>query len=129
MGLYYDRQGNPIDDVLAWGLKMKDPNYKIVRQHTFRIGGRGIDIAVSTVWLGIDHGWNLNNDPNYRPIIFETMVFGLSEDNPQWRYCTEQEAEEGHAKVCLNIYHSLREGEGMPVEVLDGYMEEKPPPF
>jgi hypothetical protein len=27
------------------------------------------------------------------------MVFGIADDNPQWRYSTEEEAKLGHQKV------------------------------
>ena len=33
------------------------------------------DYYVSTVFLGIDHGYNYSNDENYQPLVFETMVF------------------------------------------------------
>lgn len=51
---------------------------------------------ISTVWLGLDHGWYSDV-----PIIFETMIFGGDENDPlsnyQERYATKQEALLGHA--------------------------------
>lgn len=49
------------------------------------------DVVVSTVFLGIDHGYG--DEPLQ---LFETMTFP-GED--QWRYSTWDEAEHGHAQV------------------------------
>ncbi len=46
---------------------------------------------VSTVFLGIDHGWDRGP-----PILFETMIFGGPLDNSQWRYSSWDDAETGH---------------------------------
>jgi hypothetical protein len=60
------------------------------------------DIHVSTVFLAIDHGfldWR-EEGPGYKPILFETMVFGYSDDEEfQWRYRTEKDAAAGHAII------------------------------
>src|SRR5947207_774053 len=59
--------------------------------HTeLQIDGEKID--VSTVFLGIDHGWGRRE----LPVLFETMVFGGKLDEWQWRYCTLEEAQVGH---------------------------------
>ena len=57
------------------------------------------DKFISTVFLGLNHNWNLNDD--HRPHLFETMVFkqgGYAEI-----YCTRcatwEEAEAQHAKA------------------------------
>lgn len=50
---------------------------------------------ISTVFLGIDHAFGLDE----RPVLFETMVFGGQFNECQWRYSTWDEAEEGHAQV------------------------------
>lgn len=51
------------------------------------------DIKISTVFLSLDHGYGIGD-----PILFETMIFGGPEeiDEFQERYCTWEEAEEGH---------------------------------
>jgi len=54
---------------------------------------------VSTVWLGLDHGYG--GGP---PLIFETMVFGGAHDEDQWRYPTEVEALAGHAEICSVVF-------------------------
>lgn len=52
------------------------------------------NVEVSTVFLGIDHGFF-----SPTPILFETMIFGGKFDGYQERYKTYKEAEEGHKKV------------------------------
>lgn len=48
---------------------------------------------VSTVFLGIDHGYSSEGPP----ILFETMIFGKDSSGEfQYRYSTEEEAREGH---------------------------------
>ena len=50
----------------------------------------GKGVRVSTVFLGLDHGYG---GP---PILFKTMIFGGKLDEEQWRYATIQEARAGH---------------------------------
>jgi hypothetical protein len=52
------------------------------------------DVWVSTIFLGLDHNWD--EGP---PLLFETMVFGLTGDEYQERYSTWAEAEQGHANA------------------------------
>lgn len=59
---------------------------------------------VSTVWLGIDHGF----DPTKPPLIFETMVFLSDSTAPAHefdvrRYATEEEAVAGHEETVALI--------------------------
>lgn len=86
--LYYDRAGEPITSdqwVAARG-------QRIVAQD---VVGR---LRVSTVWLGIDHGWG----EGHPPVIFETMIFGPWDyaDLAMWRYSTERDALLGHDLAC-----------------------------
>jgi len=63
-------------------------------------------VDVSTVFLGLDH--NYGSGP---PILFETMIFGGKHSDYQERYCTWEEAEEGHKRavaLVLNV-HKLRQ--------------------
>ncbi len=48
---------------------------------------------LSTVFLGIDHGWG------DVPVLFETMIFGGPHHEKQWRYSTWEEAKENHEKI------------------------------
>lgn len=98
MILYYDRQGNPltIDQYLAMfeGSAEDFWRYKRVAETTV-----GKFLWVSTVWLGIDHGYRLSADEdNYRPLIFETMIFAKWDYSELgvWRYSTEAQALAGH---------------------------------
>jgi hypothetical protein len=53
-------------------------------------------IRISTIFMGICHNYNPFSNV---PIVFETMVFKNGHDIYQDRYCTYQEAEEGHEKA------------------------------
>lgn len=104
MSGYYDKDGTPISDVMTWGLKLQDPEYKRVAKDTLDDGR-----MVSTVWLGLDHGWG--DGP---PLIFETMVFSSKDsfdDQYMERYATEAEALAGHQRIvqCLRTGQPLNE--------------------
>lgn len=90
MALYYDREGRPLADSTEWSELHRDRDYCIVAQT--QVG----QIWVSTVWLGMDHGWN-----SPVPIIFETMAFGPASwsELTMRRYATEAEAHAGHLEV------------------------------
>jgi len=84
MKLYYDLDGNPIE-VQEW-MDLRESMAFNLRTH---IG----DLLVSTVYLGIDHGF-FEGGP---PMIFETMVF--DEDRNEGfvnRYATVEDATKGH---------------------------------
>jgi hypothetical protein len=44
-----------------------------------------------------DHQW-----ADGPPLIFETMVFGIADYQPQWRYSTEDEAKLGQPRGWLS---------------------------
>ena len=52
----------------------------------------GGEIVVSTVFLGLDHGWG--DGP---PVLFETLVF--PDTKRMDRYCTWDEAVAGHERI------------------------------
>jgi hypothetical protein len=85
---HYDRQGKPIG-LGTWARRFHDENYKRILATQLSAG-----IWVSTVWMGLDHGFGRGP-----PIIFETMVFRHDDASgeEQYRYATEAEAREGHA--------------------------------
>lgn len=66
------------------------------------IGG----VEVSTVFLGVDHNFCFSDLTNYRPILFESMIFGGPLDMFQWRYSTLGEAKQGHSELVA----AVREG-------------------
>lgn len=100
---YYDRQGEAIT-YEEWRDLWRDRPYRRVAEDTLIL--EGFSVYVSTVWLGLDHGWGDSS----RPIIFETMTFPDGDAGPldDWcqRYCTEEEAEAGHKRVV----DALKEG-------------------
>lgn len=51
------------------------------------------DILVSTVFLGVDHGWGS------QPAIWETMAFKNGEEIRCNRYSTRDEALAGHERI------------------------------
>lgn len=64
MDRIFDRQGRPITTE-EWSRLGKDRSYKVLKQTTVGVHW------ISTVWLGLDHGFGRHD----KPVIFETMVF------------------------------------------------------
>jgi hypothetical protein len=102
---WYAKNGDELTPEQASAL-LVDPDYKIVEQTP--IG----PYWVSTVWLGLDHGFV----PGLPPVIFETMVFatsesveGLGPDMDSRRYCTEEQARAGHHEFVTLIRATLEE--------------------
>jgi hypothetical protein len=86
---WYDKEGQPIKDLVAWAKLLDDKEYS-------RVGlFERPWVKVSTVWLGLNHNWGKGD-----PLIFETMAFapGMVEVC-QERYSTLAQAEAGHAKA------------------------------
>jgi hypothetical protein len=50
------------------------------------------DVAISTVWLGLDHNFGFGDSP----LIYETMIFGGEHDEETWRYPNRDAALAGH---------------------------------
>lgn len=92
--MYYDRNGQPMSDVIEWARMFEDDAIRRVALDEVVCGDESV--RVSTVFLGLDHNWG--SGP---PMIFETMVFGGPERIDQWqiRYPTEETAKLGHAAV------------------------------
>lgn len=61
-------------------------------------------IMVSTVFLGLDHGFGLR-----RPLLFESMCFNGPLDEAQERYTTWEEAEKGHRAMVEAVKTALVE--------------------
>lgn len=66
------------------------------------------DIKISTVFLGIDHGFDPTGSPDYKPVLFETMIFNGPLDQECIRYCTWDEAMAGHIRTVHNVRISQR---------------------
>jgi hypothetical protein len=84
---FFDREGKPIDDVLAWAKLHSDEKYRRVDETTLSDG-----TWISTVWLGVNHRF-LKDGP---PLIFETMVFKSGDSIDVDQYATEADAIKGH---------------------------------
>lgn len=52
------------------------------------------DVQVSTIFLGLDHGFG-----SAVPVLWETMIFGGEHDLYQERYTSREEALVGHAEA------------------------------
>lgn len=102
-GDYYDRQGRRIG-LGDWAERIEDFEYKRVRQDDL-ILRNGRTVFVSTVWLGLDHGFGMGGPP----LIFETMVFDRDEDGrlgevlTQERYSDEATAAEAHRMLVARL--------------------------
>ena len=96
MHKHYDRKGQPLD-LTTWALLSQDLEYQVVRRT--EVG----ETLVSTVWLGIDLSFGESNTP----LIFETMVFCESKDDPLDHmvkcHATEELAIAGHQRLVQQI--------------------------
>jgi hypothetical protein len=107
--MYYILKGKrvfPAKDVLEWGRWFE----KAHREHSRHVGDVTIQgVRIGTVFMGLDHGYSWMNDEGYRPLLFETMVFGGGDepDGYQQRYSTWGGAEHGHKKVVEMVKATL----------------------
>ena len=93
---YYYLRGKEImstQDPMKWEREFRRYGNRVVGRTI--VGGS----EVSTVFLGIDHGFTSSGPP----ILFETMVFGGKHDDYTMRYATWEEAEKGHAEVVAMV--------------------------
>ena len=97
LGMYILCDGLPVQchDVIEWGAWME------TNRGTQRIVARTTagDVTVSTVFLGLDHGFSFVRGGDGPPIVWETMIFGGLLDQYQDRYATREQAIEGHARA------------------------------
>jgi hypothetical protein len=92
-----NEEGDPVPerDLLIWAKWLEEHKQHLA--HTRFLWGR-----VSTIFLGLDQGFDfglIRNSPLYKPLIWETMVFGGTLDLEQWRYRSRAEALAGHRRV------------------------------
>lgn len=112
--LCYDRAGNPIDHERFSEL-IRDDAYRRVALDD--VGG----VRVSTIWLGVDHGYRGNDDD--APVIFETMVYAVDDAGftrfGEWqrRYHTESEALAAHTEL-------VRRMRALPAGAVRGLLDE-----
>lgn len=79
-------------DLLKWGKWFETANRRVAEDTVGRV-------HISTVFLGLDHSFG----DRRKPLVFETMVFGGESDGEQQRYCSWEEAEQGHKKMVEKI--------------------------
>jgi hypothetical protein len=105
---YYGRDGLPITQE-QWVASFGDRGSKRVAFDEVVLDG--VQLDVSTVWLGLDHAFRFDGRPHV-PLIFETMVFSGSEvfEDFCWRYSSEEEARRGHERV-VTLLREMRLGE------------------
>ncbi len=92
-----DGEGNPRPerDLLVWAQWFETADRRVALT-AFAWG------KVSTVFLGLDHSFQRDamSDPlHYRPVLWETMVFGGKLDGEMARYRSREEALQGHAAM------------------------------
>lgn len=103
---HFDRDGEPVT-LAEWGMLMQIDGYRVVKQEQIE----GTDVSVSTVWLGMNHSYT----PGVK-LIFETMVFGMSDGSEQMhRYGTIDEAQVGHRVVVSMLTDQLIQPDDLPV--------------
>jgi hypothetical protein len=90
-------QGRPTDEYIEWLYGEDSYKHKVLIQE--EVGNKW----VSTVFLGLDHGFG----DNIR--VFETMVFtnGEGSERDCQRYSTWEEAIAGHRRVCDELTSGL----------------------
>ena len=105
--MYFGLDGKPID-MMTWA-KMQLPEIKRIAEDTIEVGDRRW--WVSTVWMGLDHNFDLAGPP----LIFETMVFDADKtkvsasQGGDWsdllmdRYATKEQALAGHQAICDRV--------------------------
>lgn len=93
--MYYDINGQPITEEEWFYSRRTFSNRRIALTASH-------GIRVSTVWLGLDHAFDFGRRPHV-PIIFETMVFGIDNNDNMWRYATLHDARKGHWEVCAQF--------------------------
>lgn len=89
--MYYLPDGTPIENVLVWAKALQTCERRVDKTELDN------DFVVSTVFLGMDHGY----EPG--PIkIYESMVFHKTTNGRDYdcdRYSTRSEAKKGHSDM------------------------------
>lgn len=94
-GLHFilDEEGNvKRTSGLIWSYWFENSDNRRIAYNDFRNGD-----FVSTVFLGLDHGWG------HKLQIFETMSYFDGDWQDQRRYATKEEALEGHYEVLRQL--------------------------
>jgi hypothetical protein len=106
-GYFILKGGEPIAvDAMTWGqwLEAATAEYEPGHIDSRRVAAWERDgIAVSTVFLGLDHQWR----PTGPPLIFETLVTGGPLDEEMDRYTTRTETLVGHERIVARVRAAL----------------------
>jgi len=108
--MYYilDEHGDPqpCADVRMWGRWFEEASRTRARilAHDRDEGADGVEILVSTVFLGLDHNFGASGPP----VLWETLVIGGLLDGLQMRYTSREDAFRGHQDVCRRVSESVR---------------------
>jgi hypothetical protein len=104
-----DRVAVPVSSVKEWADFYENQKLRRIRFNTIK----KYDIDISTVFLGLDHGYPqwAGHTENYKPQIFETMIFWEKHELNNWcdRYSTWDEAVKGHREAIRLVIKTLRE--------------------
>lgn len=93
--MYIEIDGKPVlcASIKEWNTWFTNNNTRKIDYTYFE------DCYVSTVFLGIDHRFDMKG----KPILYETMIFGGKDDGYQKRYTSREEASIGHDQACRLI--------------------------
>lgn len=114
-----DEQGNPRPerDLLAWAQWFETAERHVALTR-FAWG------EVSTVFLGLDHSFALDSmaDPlGYRPVLWETMVFGGKLDGEMNHYRSREAALKGHVEMVEQCKAAAADaGDRIAMEAVNG---------
>lgn len=93
--------------LIEWGTYLEEIDKRIVKKDMIN------DLQVSTVFVGMDmngHFLDADNISDYKPAIFETMIFPRDGGDIYCdRYATWKEAEEGHQKAVQWVKDGCKE--------------------
>jgi hypothetical protein len=102
-----DARGQPVPcgDLLTWA-HWYETSAELRRVALDDLGELG---RVSTIFLALDHSFSPMDDPlTYRPILWETMVFGGPHAYEMRRYMSREAAERGHAEMVKMIREEVK---------------------
>lgn len=96
-----DGEAVAVDSLEEWGIWMSGSDDRLVRQTLLRLPDRR-EALVSTVFLGIDHGFGCA--PRL-PVLWETMIFaeGVDEDGRRRPAASQVEALQDHEELVVAL--------------------------
>jgi hypothetical protein len=110
----YDPQKTTGHFVLLGKLAVPEPDL-MKWAHWFEYADRHVastrigPIWISTVFLGLDHSFNFENDPRILPVLFETMIFRGGSGDDSFRCGTWEEAEEQHREAVAMVRKEIKD--------------------